>query len=170
MLAWWGLFATPSLTLKAGGDYHYAYLEAVGPYSKLANKLDEVRFELKQQGIQPGAEITLMMSDPRSTPHDALKARTGYLLPRGAQVKPPLLVADIPAHPVLAAEIKAHPLLAYGKNYGALIHYTKEHQLPFSLPTIEILDHSVLRVEMPIDHPSNGNLTSHDNPMEATQP
>ena len=151
MLWWWGLFSTTTLSTGTFGDYRYAYLEATGVYSKLVKTQNEVLFELKQQGITPGAEVTLIMSDPRTTPHDQLQAQTGFIIEANVAPKPPLKVATIPQREVIVAEIKAHPLLAYGKAYSALLDYTKTHHKALTLPTLEIFDHSVLRVEMPVN-------------------
>ncbi len=132
------------------GGYRYAYLEAKGAYSKLSSKQNEVLFYLKQQGISPGAEITLVLSDPRSTPYNDLQARTGYIVANTAEVKSPLNVDQIPVRQVAVAKIKAHPLLAYGKAYSALLNFTQAHEISFHLPTLEIYNKSVLSVEMPI--------------------
>jgi len=150
MLWWWGLFSSASLEVADRGGYRYAYLEAQGVYSKLASKQGEVLFELKKQGISPGAEITIVLTDPRTTPHDELKARTGYLISATIEPKAPLMVDTIPVRKVAVAQIKAHPLLAYGKVYSALLDYTKAHSTTLQLPTVEIFEHSVLSVEMPV--------------------
>lgn len=150
MLWWWGLFSSTTVEVAQRGGYRYVYLEAQGVYSKLADKQKEVRFQLERQGIKPGAEFTLMLSDPRDTPSDQLKARTGYLIGAQDQPKEPLLVGEIPLRQVAVAQIKAHPLLAYGKTYAALLDYAKQHDTTLHLPTVEIFEHSVLSVEMPL--------------------
>lgn len=150
MLWWWGLFSSTSLEIGERGGYRYAYLEAQGVYSKLATKQGEVLFELKKQGIQPGAELTLVLTDPRTTPHDELKARTGYIISADTQVQPPLMVDSIPVRKVAVAQIKAHPLFAYGKTYAALLEYAKTHGTKLNLPTLELFDNSILSVEMPL--------------------
>lgn len=152
MLWWWGMFSTASVHETVRTSYRYAYLEAQGPYSKLANKQDEVLFELKQQGVAADGQLTLLMSDPRTTPHEELRARTGYLIPADVEVKAPLNVEEIAASKVVVASIKAHPLFAYGKTYGALLDYCQQHQMSLKLPTIEIMDNSVLRVEMTLEN------------------
>lgn len=150
MLWWWGLFSSASVAYVQSSGYHYVYLEATGAYSKLSDKQNEVLFYLKQQGVPHGAEITLMMTDPRTTPYKNLQARTGYIIDKNVAVKPPLLAADIPAQQVVLAQIKAHPLLAYGKAYSALLDFTQAQNILFHLPTIEIYNKSVLSVEMPL--------------------
>jgi hypothetical protein len=77
---WWGLFSSANLGVEQSTDYTYAYLEAQGPYSKLSSKQGEVQFELKKQGLAPGAAITLVMSDPRNTSYKELMARTGFII------------------------------------------------------------------------------------------
>lgn len=152
MLWWWGLFSTPKLQIEQAGDYHYAYLEAQGVYSKLGETLAEVKQELDRQGISHGAEVTLVMTDPRKTKPADLLARTGYMIPADAKLQSPLKSATIPKREVVAVSIKAHPLLAYGKTYGALLDYTNQHHSSLQLPTLEIFENSVLRVEMPLSH------------------
>lgn len=151
MLWWWGLFSSATVNVVERGDYRYAYLEVQGPYSKLANKQNEVLFELSKQAIQPGMQISVVMSDPRTTAYDQLKARTGFMIKATDNPGPPLLVGYIAARKVAVAEIKAHPLLAYGKTYSALLDYARAHQITLHLPTIEIFDKSILRVEMPLE-------------------
>ncbi|BCM26153.1 AraC family transcriptional regulator [Methyloradius palustris] len=151
VLWWWGLFSSATLQVSSEGDYRYAYLDAQGVYSKLVKKQDEVLFELKKQNITPGAEVTLLMSDPRTTPHDDLMAQAGFMIGKDVNPLPPLKVNTIAKREVVVAEIKAHPLLAYGKVYSALLDYAKQHNTGLHLPTLEIYEHSVLRVEMPFD-------------------
>ena len=115
---WWGLFSSANLGVEQSSDYTYAYLEAQGPYSKLSSKQGEVQFELKKQGLAPGAAITLVMSDPRNTSYKELMARTGFIIDPRDQVLPPLQVAQLPKQKVLVASVKAHPLFAYGKTYS----------------------------------------------------
>lgn len=150
MLWWWGLFSTAKVEVAERGGYRYAYLDAQGVYSKLTSKQNEVLFELKRQGINPGAQVTLILTDPRTTPHDALQARTGFMVAANAMPVSPLKVEDVPKRQVAVAHIKAHPLLAYGKTYSALLDFAAEHNISLQLPTLEIYDASVLSVEMPL--------------------
>jgi effector-binding domain-containing protein len=151
---WWGLFSGASVGVEQSTDYTYAYLEAQGPYSKLSSKQAEVQFELKKQGLESGAAITLVMSDPRNTSYKELMARTGFIIDQRDQVLPPLQVAKLPKQKVLVASVKAHPLFAYGKTYSAILDYCKAHDMKLKLPTVEIVEHSVLRVEMPLESDS----------------
>ena len=151
MLAWWGLFSSASLEIGVSPTYHYVYLDAEGPYSKLSSKQNEVLFYMKQQNIAHGAEISIVLTDPRTTSYKALLARTGYIVQSEVQVKEPLKLGRIPPQKVAIAKIKAHPLLAYGKTYSVLLDYCKAHSMNLMLPTVEIYDQSVLRVEMPLE-------------------
>lgn len=151
ILWWWGLFSSARIETGERGDYYYAYLDAEGPYSKLTSKQEEVLFTLKQQGIAPGAQITLILSDPRTTPYKELKARTGFLIAKDQMPAAPLKIETIPLRKVVIAEIKAHPLFAYGKAYSALLDYSEQHNMTLHLPTLEIVEASVLHVEMPLE-------------------
>ncbi len=151
MLIWWGLFSSASLEIGNSPAYDYVYLDAEGPYSKLTSKQKEVLFYMKQQNIVHGAEISIVLTDPRTTSYKELLARTGYIVESGVKVKEPLKQVHIAPQKVAIAKIKAHPLLAYGKTYSVLLDYCKAHKIKLQLPTVEIYDHSVLRVEMPLE-------------------
>jgi len=150
-LWWWGMFRSAELLQTTSQPHRYAYLEATGAYSKLADKQNEVAFELRKHGITPLGMFTLMLDDPRTTPHKALRARTGYLIDGESNPQPPLAVDTVPARPVLQASIKAHPLFAYGKVYGALLDHLAAQGKTLQLPTVERYEGSVLIVEMPTE-------------------
>jgi len=151
MLWWWGLFSSASVQVTERGNYRYVYLDAQGPYSKLPSKQKEVLFELGKQNISAGVQITVVLSDPRTTPYEKLNARTGFIIDASAEPKAPLLVDVIPVRKVALAEIKAHPLLAYGKTYSALLAFSQANHMSLQLPTVELFDKSILSVEMPLN-------------------
>ncbi|ABE50698.1 GyrI-like domain-containing protein [Methylobacillus flagellatus] len=151
VLWWWGLFSSADVEIAERGNYRYAYLEADGPYSKLSSKQEEVLHELVDQNIQPGPEITLIFSDPRTTPYKELHARAGFIIDADAKPVAPIQVDTVPVRKVFVASIKAHPLLAYGKTYSKVLEFVKSKDMPLNLPTVEIVDDSVLSVEMPLN-------------------
>lgn len=151
VLWWWGLLSQASISVAERGAYRYAYLETSGGFSKHGAKQNEVRYELKQQGIAPGAQVTLILTDPRTTRQDQLRAHTGYMIAAEATAKAPLKTATIPMRRVVVAQIKAHPLFAYGKTYAALLEFSRQQNTQLRLPTLEIYQASVLSVEMPLD-------------------
>lgn len=151
ILWWWGLFSAPSIEIAERGPYRYAYLPIEGSYTKLVAKRDEVEGELRQQGVERKRSITIIFDDPRATPPDQRRARTGFLIADGVTPKPPLETDTIPARRVITASIKAHPVFAYGKAYGSLLDYTRQHNMTLHMPTVELYDASVLTVEMPLE-------------------
>lgn len=151
VLWWWGLFSTAEVEIAERGNYRYAYLEAEGPYSKLSSKQEEVLHELVEQKIKPGPEITLIFSDPRTTPYKELHARAGFIIDADAQPVAPIQVDTVPLRKVFVAKIKAHPLLAYGKTYSKVLDFVEAKDTTLNLPTVEIVDDSVLTVEMPLE-------------------
>ena len=157
MLAWWGLFSSASLEVGVSPAYDYVYLDAEGPYSKLSSKQNEVLFYMKQQNIAHGAAISIVLTDPRTTSYKELLARAGFVVDHAVEVKEPLKLGHIDPQKVVIAEIKAHPLLAYGKTYSVLLDYCKKHDMKLQLPTVELFDHSVLRVEMPLENKAGEN-------------
>ena len=157
MLSWWGLFSSASLEEGVSPAYDYVYLDAEGPYSKLSSKQNEVLFYMKQQNIAHGASISIVLTDPRTTSYKPLLARAGFVVDHVVEVKEPLKLGHIDPQKVAIAQIKAHPLLAYGKTYSVLLDYCKKHDIKLQLPTVEIFDHSVLRVEMPLENKAGDN-------------
>ena len=151
MLGWWGLFSSATLGIGTSPAYDYVYLDAEGPYSKLSSKQNEVLFYMKQQNIAHGAAISIVLTDPRTTSYKELLARAGFVVDHAVDVKEPLKLGHIAPQKVAIAQIKAHPLLAYGKTYSVLLDYCKKQNMKLQLPTVEIFDHSVLRVEMPLE-------------------
>jgi hypothetical protein len=150
ILWWWGMFASAQITEQDAPAYRYAYLEVEGPYSKLSGKQAEVLALLKAQKVNYNAPLTLMMSDPRVTQYKQRIARVGYIVTSDSVISAPLQVDSIPARRVLSAQVKAHPLFAYGKTYGALVKYCEQQGMGLQLPTVEIVEHSVLTVQMPL--------------------
>lgn len=151
VFAWWGLFSSPKVEVGEHGPYRYAFLEAEGPYSKLGAKRGEVDKLLREQGIIPGSAIAIIFDDPRNTERDKRRARTGFIIPESAAPKEPIKTDVLPKRKVLSATIKAHPVFAFGKAYGALLDFTKQHDMILHLPTVELYDFSILTVEMPLE-------------------
>lgn len=146
---WWGVFADAQVEAEQmRGPYHYAYLTQNGALSKLPEAQQAARRELKQQKIEIGAPITVLLTDPRTTARKELTAQVGYLVEAGAKVAEPLKLADIPARRVIVAHIHAHPTVAPGKAYTALIGYLDSHGIKLNLPTVEIYQGADLSVEM----------------------
>lgn len=155
IFAWWGGFRAVTIEPGMAGPYAYAYLEQKGDYSKLPDLAGTVAKELAAQKIQSGLPITVLYSNPDLVDVDKRMGRTGFLLPAGAVVRPPLLQDTIPARPVLVARIQAGSLLAPGKAYAALDRYQQARGRGIVMPTVEIyapsgtpLKMGVLTVEM----------------------
>lgn len=155
IFAWWGAFRPVNIEPGLAGPYTYAFLEHKGDYSKLPELLGEVARELKAQKIQAGLPITVLYSNPDLVDVGDRRARTGFLLPAGALVQPPLMQDTIQARPVLKARIQAGSLLAPSKAYAALDQYQQARGRGIVMPTVEIYEPSgtplrmgVLTVEM----------------------
>ena len=132
------------------GPYHYAYLVQNGDFSKLPEAQQTARRELKLQKIELGAPITVLLTDPRTTPRKEWAGQVGYLVAADAKVADPLKLADIPVRRVITVKVRAHPSLAPGKAYAALIAYLDAHAMKLVLPTVETYEGAELTVEMGI--------------------
>jgi DNA gyrase inhibitor GyrI len=152
VLWWWGMLASASIEVLELAPQRYAYLSAQGAYSKLSTKRSEVAEALHQQGYAPRRSLTLIYDDPRTTPTDQRRARTGFVIAADTPIRAPLIADTIPARRALVAKVRAHPLFAYGKAYAALLDYLEQHGKSLRMPTLEFYDGSVLTVEMTLEN------------------
>lgn len=146
---WWGQFA--DVTVEAAqprGPYRYAYLVQNGDYAKLPEAQQTALREMKTQGIAPGAPITLLLNDPRTTPHEQRAAQVGYLVDAAVKVRDPLRLAEIPVRPAIVVRLQAHPRIAPGKAYTALMEHLQQHHLKLNLPTLETWQNGEFILEM----------------------
>lgn len=138
--AWWGGFNPISIAETTAGPYTYAYLEQKGDYSKLPALAVEVRNELAAAKLTPGNPITVLYSNPDLVDVGERRARTGFLVPSGSQVRPPLAIDTIPARHVLAVQVQAGSLLAPSRAYLALDQYLQARGQGIRMPTVEFYE------------------------------
>jgi hypothetical protein len=156
--AWWGGFNPVSIEEnQMRGPYSYAYLEQQGDYAKLPDAQGKVGKALADQRIVPGQPITVLYSDPDKIAMADRKARTGYLIPQGIQLKAPLKQDTIPSRQVLLVQVRTAIMLAPSRAYQALNDYLKARNAALQMPTVEIYQGSssiwsngTLSVEMPL--------------------
>jgi hypothetical protein len=140
--AWWGGFNPVEITETTAGPYTYAFLEQKGDYSKLPELAEEARKELAAARLTPGNPITVLYSNPDLVDVGERRARTGFLVPPGSQVKPPLEIGTIPARRVLAVRVQAGNLLAPSRAYPALDKYLQARGEGIRMPTVEFYEPS----------------------------
>jgi hypothetical protein len=140
--AWWGGFNPVSISETASGPHTYAYLEQKGDYSKLPSLAVEARDELVAARVTPGKPITVLYSNPDLVEVGERVARTGYLVPAGTRVRPPLAVDTLPKRTVLVAQVQAGNLLAPSRAYLALDRYLQARGQGIRMPTVEFYEPS----------------------------
>ena len=154
---WWGGFNPVTIEEATAGPYTYAYLEQKGDYSRLPELAVEARKELLAARIAAGGAITVLYANPDLVEVGERRARTGYLVPAGTRVRPPLGVDTIPARRVLAVRVQAGSLLAPSRAYLALDRHLQARGRGIQMPTVEryetadsVLRMGVLTLEMPL--------------------
>lgn len=148
---WWGAFTTPEVRKMSRAPVHYAYLVSAGDYSKVEERQREVRDLLKRQSIPDGTALTLIESDPRSTPGAARKARAAVAIGVEAQPAAPLLADTLPQREALVVSARGHPFFVYGKAYGALLDHLERHGMSLRLPVTETTRDNTLTIEMALE-------------------
>lgn len=146
--AWWGGFSHVDIQEGVRGPYTYAYLEQNGDYSKLPDLAEEVRGLLKDSKVAYGLPITVLYANPDLVDVGKRRARTGYLVASGAQVRAPLQIDSLPARPVLIAQVHAGLLLAPSRVYPALDRYLQARGGGIRMPTVEIYQPSGTLIRM----------------------
>lgn len=155
--AWWGGFSPVEIAPnQVRGPYTYAYVEHTGDYAKLPDQQAKVEKALLAAKVPLGYAITVLYSNPDVVPLGDRRARTGYLVPEGSQVREPLMIDTIPARPVLLARVRAAVLLAPSRAYQALDGHLQGQGQGIRMPTVEIYETSpspftmgTLNVELP---------------------
>ncbi len=137
LYAWWGGFAAVEITSAVRGPYLYAYLEQSGDYSKLPALELKAEQALQEQGIALGSPITVLLSNPDTVIVTQRRARVGYEVASGTEVKAPLAVATIPERPVLEVRVRAGRALAPGRAYAALDAHLQAQGRGITMPTVE---------------------------------
>lgn len=135
---WWGGFNPVSVTEMESGPHFFAYLEHEGDLSRLPKTQAKVFALLEQAGIAPGDTITVLLTDPRKTPKEQQRARTGYRVPLDAKLPAGLKSEVIPRRRVLAATVRAAVALAPSKAYQALADKLAPQGRDITLPAVEI--------------------------------
>lgn len=146
--AWWGGFNPVDIAEAQAEARTYAYLEHRGDYSKLPELAVEARQALVAAGIEPGLPITVLYSNPDLVDVGERVGRTGYLVPPGSVVKPPLAVDALPARRVLRVQVQAGSLLAPSRAYLALDKHLQARGQGIRMPTVEIYEPSTSSAQM----------------------
>jgi effector-binding domain-containing protein len=140
--AWWGGFNPVQIEETIAGPYTYAYLESTGDYSKLPDKVGEVRATLRAAGIAAGKPITVLYSNPDLVNVGNRRARIGFLVSPGSKAPLPLEVDTIPVRLVLRVQVRAGGMLAPGRAYAALDKYLQARGKGIQMPTVEVYETS----------------------------
>lgn len=150
-LAWWGVFARPTIGETVAGPYIYAYLDYAGRLSNMGDQQEVAYRHAQVQNLDASRAITVLLTDPRQASDQRVEAQVGFIVAPDTAVKPPLKRGVIARRAVITATLRAHPMVAPGKAYSALIEYLTQNRMPLRLPTVERYEHSVFVLEMPAE-------------------
>lgn len=135
---WWGGFSTVEISEAEAGPYRFVYLEHEGDIADARKTQKKVYDALMQAGLEPGDNMIMLLTDPRTTPKAQQRALAGYTLALDAAVPKDLKEEIIPRRRVLMARVKAGILIAPSKAYKALYDHLKPAGQDIRMPTLEI--------------------------------
>lgn len=135
---WWGGFSTVEISEGEAGPYRFVYLDHQGDIADARKTQRKVYEALKQVGLEPGDNMVMLLTDPRTTPKTQQRVRAGYTVGLAGTVPQPLKEEIIARRRVLMARVKAGILIAPSKAYQALYDYLKPSGQDIRMPTVEI--------------------------------
>lgn len=145
---WWGGFSKVEISAGEAGPYRFVYLDHQGDIADARKTQKKVFDALKQAGLEPGDNMLMLLTDPRTTPKAQQRAKAGYTVGLKGTVPQDLKEEIISRRRVLMARVKAGILIAPSKAYQALYDYLKPGGQDIRMPTLEIYrpGHSVAQV------------------------
>ena len=135
---WWGGFSKVDISSGEAGPYRFVYLEHQGDIADARKTQKKVFDALKQADLEPGDNMLMLLTDPRTTPKTQQRAKAGYTVGLKGTVPKGLKEEIIFRRRVLMARVKAGILIAPSKAYQALHDYLKPAGQDIRMPTLEI--------------------------------
>jgi DNA gyrase inhibitor GyrI len=135
---WWGGFSKVRITEGEAGPYRFAYLEHDGDIGNIRKTQKKVFDALVHSGVDPGENIIVLLTDPRTTPKTQQRALAGYMIGPDAKLPSGIKEETLPRRKVIMATVKAGILIAPSKAYQALYDYLKPSGRDIHMPTVEI--------------------------------
>jgi len=145
---WWGGFSKVDISAGDAGPYRFVYLDHQGDIADARKTQKKVFDALKQADLEPGDNMLMLLTDPRTTPKAQQRAKAGYTVGLKGTVPQDLKEEIISRRRVLMARVRAGILIAPSKAYQALYDYLKPAGQDIHMSTLEIYraGHSVAQV------------------------
>lgn len=146
-VAYFGLFASVEAERGRTGAYRLVYKDLTGPYDQVAATMDELYFELLDQGVETRRGFGLYFDNPEEVPAAELRSRVGCVVEPEAwaaldSVRDQFQVMD---YPDVEAVVARFPYRGSASiMFGAMKVYPKLAQAlgtrPAGGPALEVYD------------------------------
>jgi len=119
-VAWYmGAFSSVSVTTAEKGPYYFVYLEHLGPYYQIQNKIIMVEKYLSDNNIQTLHSAGIYFDNPAEVAENELKSYGGFVVKDSVVINEPYKFLKIDRRQVVVAGIEALPMIAPFKIYPA---------------------------------------------------
>lgn len=152
-------YAEEKIKITEKEAFFYAYIDVVGTYNQMSQKIDDFIQQFFKQGLQPaGGLLTVYLNSPEVVKESELKWRVGFPIGNDIVVKEPLKKETYHKKKVLEYLHKGS-YENLPKVYEKIHKFLKEKGLEFNLPTYEFYlndpsqvkpEELLTRIELPI--------------------
>ena len=138
--AWYmGAFSSVDITTAEKGPYHFIYMEHLGPYYEVVNKINEVENYLKKHNIEYKNAAGIYFDDPAKVKEEDLKSYAGFIVNDSLAVEKPFHYTKINRRQVVVAKIEAFPMIAPFKVYPAFHEWLENNKnIEIVAPPLEL--------------------------------
>ena len=117
--------------------FAYAYLDCVGPFAQIPQKMMEFMGAFFKQGLKPaGGPFAIYFNDPRQVPEAELKWLIGMPIAPGAAPVEPLKKGEF-NHPKVAACLHVGPYDKVGETYAKMMTFIDQNGWKVAGPAME---------------------------------
>jgi len=117
--------------------FAYAYLDCVGPFAQIPQKMMEFMGAFFKQGLKPaGGPFAIYFNDPRQVPEAELKWLIGMPIAPGAAPVEPLKKGEF-NHPKVAACLHVGPYDKVGETYAKMTAFIDQNGWKVAGPPME---------------------------------
>jgi len=123
--------------IKDQASFAYAYLDCVGPFTQIPQKMMEFMGAFFKQGLKPaGGPFAIYFNDPRQVPEAELKWLIGMPIAPGAAPVDPLKKGEF-NHPKVAVCLHVGPYEKVGETYAKMMAFIDQNGWKVIGPAME---------------------------------
>lgn len=133
-----GIFQNIEVTKQERGPFTMVYLEHVGSYSKVGDKIEQVSAYLEKNNIEGDIAVGEYFDDPQMTPADKLRSNIGFIVDENVSVSEPYNMKTVELKAYAVAEFKGLPQVGPFIVYPAMGKWCETNGYEMNGPCFEL--------------------------------